>query len=356
MRVLLAGGGTAGHTSPLLATAAALERLEPDVEITCLGTREGLEARLIPEAGYPLEFVPRVPLPRRPNADLFRTPGRLRAARAAALEVLDRVRPDVVVGFGGFVSVPAYLAARKRGLPLVVHEGNALPGIANRLGARFTTHVATSFPDTPLRNATYVGLPIRRMIATLDRSALRAEARAFFGLDPDRPTLLVTGGSQGAARINDSVSASAAALAEAGVQVLHVVGPKFELDRSGHRRALRRGQLRRPDGPGLCRCRCRAVPVGQQHGDRGLRCRAACGLRAAPDRQRRAGAQRPSGRRCRRRTAGQQRALTPEWVAGTIPGLLTDRARLDAMGAAAAHVIPLDADEKLARMVLEAAR
>ena len=163
MRVLLAGGGSAGHTSPLLATAAALERRLPDVEITCLGTREGLEARLIPEAGYPLEFVPRVPLPRRPNADLFRTPGKVRAARAAALEIVDRVRPDVVVGFGGFVSVPAYLAARKRGLPLVVHEGNALPGIANKLGARFTTHVATSFPGTDLRHATYVGLPIRRI-------------------------------------------------------------------------------------------------------------------------------------------------------------------------------------------------
>jgi len=356
MRVLLAGGGTAGHTSPLLATAAALERLEPGVEITCLGTREGLEARLIPEAGYPLEFVPRVPLPRRPNADLFRTPGRVRAARAAALEVLDRVGPDVVVGFGGFVSVPAYLAARKRGLPLVVHEGNALPGIANRLGARFTTHVATSFPDTPLRNATYVGLPIRRMIATLDRSALRDEARAFFGLDPDRPTLLVTGGSQGAARINDSVSSSAAALAEAGVQVLHIVGPKFDLtapatgvpyvvvnyvDRMDLAYAAADAVLCRSgsntvtevSGVGLPAV---YVPLPIGNGEQALNARpvidAGGGLLVSND------------------------ALTPEWVAGTIPGLLTDGARLDALGAAAAKVIPLDADEKLARMVLGAAR
>ena len=356
MRVLLAGGGTAGHTSPLLATAAALERLEPGVEITCLGTREGLEARLIPEAGYPLEFVPRVPLPRRPNADLFRTPGRVRAARAAGLEVLDRVRPDVVVGFGGFVSVPAYLAARKRGLPLVVHEGNALPGIANRLGARFTTHVATSFPDTPLRNATYVGLPIRRMIATLDRSALRDEARTFFGLDPDRPTLLVTGGSQGAARINDSVSSSAAALAEAGVQVLHIVGPKFELtapatgvpyvvvnyvDRMDLAYAAADAVLCRSgsntvtevSGVGLPAV---YVPLPIGNGEQALNARpvidAGGGLLVSNE------------------------ALTPEWVAGTIPGLLTDRARLDTMGAAAANVIPLDADEKLARMVLGAAR
>jgi UDP-N-acetylglucosamine--N-acetylmuramyl-(pentapeptide) pyrophosphoryl-undecaprenol N-acetylglucosamine transferase len=356
MRVLLAGGGTAGHTSPLLATAAALERLEPGVEITCLGTREGLEARLIPEAGYPLEFVPRVPLPRRPNADLLRTPGRLRAARAAALDVLDRVRPDVVVGFGGFVSVPAYLAARKRGLPLVVHEGNALPGIANRLGARFTTHVATSFPDTRLRNATYVGLPVRRMIATLDRAALRGEARTFFGLDPDRPTLLVTGGSQGAARINDSVSSSATALAEAGVQVLHIVGPKFDLaapdtgvpyvvvnyvDRMDLAYAAADAVLCRSgsntvtevSGVGLPAV---YVPLPIGNGEQALNARpvvdAGGGLLVANE------------------------ALTPEWVASTIPGLLTDRARLDAMGAAAAKVIPLDADEKLARMVLGAAR
>jgi UDP-N-acetylglucosamine--N-acetylmuramyl-(pentapeptide) pyrophosphoryl-undecaprenol N-acetylglucosamine transferase len=225
VRVLLAGGGSAGHTSPLLATADALERLSPGVEITCLGTRERIEAQLIPAAGYPLEFVPSVPLPRRPNADVARLPGRLRAARRAALDVIDRIRPDVVCGFGGFVSVPAYLAARKRHVPLVVHEGNTLPGVANKLGARLTEHVATSFPDTRLPHATYVGLPVRRMIATLDRAALRDEALATYALRSDLPVLLVTGGSQGAASINRAVLGAAPAFAEAGVQVLHVTGP-----------------------------------------------------------------------------------------------------------------------------------
>src|SRR6476659_6196294 len=221
MRVLLAGGGSAGHTSPLLATAAALERLEPGVEITCLGTRERIEAQIIPAAGYPLEFVPSVPLPRRPNADLARLPGRLRAARRAALDVVDRVRPDVICGFGGFVSVPAYLAARARHVPLVVHEGNTIPGVANKLGARLTDHVATSFPDTALPHATYLGLPIRRIISSHDRGAHRDEALASYGLRPDLPVLLVTGGSQGAASLNAAVAGSARALAEAGVQVLH---------------------------------------------------------------------------------------------------------------------------------------
>ena len=111
MRVLLAGGGTAGHTSPLLATADALRRLDPTMEVTALGTPRGLEVRVVPEAGYPLELIPPVPLPRKPSMDLLRVPLRLKGAVAATLEVVDRIRPDVIVGFGGYVSMPAYFAA-----------------------------------------------------------------------------------------------------------------------------------------------------------------------------------------------------------------------------------------------------
>lgn len=355
MRVLLAGGGSAGHTSPLLATADALRRLDPATEITCLGTREGLEARLVPEAGLPLEVVPRVPLPRRPSADLLRLPGRLRAARAAALEVVDRVRPDVVVGFGGYVSVPAYLAARRRGVPIVVHEGNTLAGVANKLGARMTRHVATSFPDTELPHAVFTGLPVRRMVSTLDRPALRDEALAAFGLRPDLPVLLVTGGSQGAARINAAVSGAAAALAGADVQVLHVVGPKHELEvPSGEVPYVVVGYVDRMDlayaaaDAVLCRAGSNTVtevsgvglpaiyvplPIG--NGEQALNARpvvdAGGGLLVADG------------------------ALTSEWVAASVPGLLRDPERLAAMGAAARGVIPLDADDKLARMVRDAA-
>lgn len=358
MRVLLAGGGTAGHTSPLLATADALRRHDPDCEVTALGTPRGLEVRVVPEAGYPLELVPPVPLPRRPSADLLRVPGRLRAARAAALDVVDRVRPDVVVGFGGYVSVPAYLAARKRGLPLVVHEGNALPGVANKLGARLTSHVATSFPDTELRHGVFTGLPIRRMIATLDRAALRAEGRAAFGLDPDAPTLLVTGGSQGARRINESVVAARPALAAAGVQVLHVVGPRNELsveaDGTGPAYVVQ-GYVDRMDlayaAADLVVCRSGAntvtevaavglpavfVPLPIGNGEQALNARgvvAAGGGLLVDD-----------------------AALTPEWVAATVPGLLLDPERLGAMSVAAADLLPRDADERLAAMIRTAAR
>jgi UDP-N-acetylglucosamine--N-acetylmuramyl-(pentapeptide) pyrophosphoryl-undecaprenol N-acetylglucosamine transferase len=361
MRVLLAGGGTAGHTSPLLATAAALLRDDPTVEITCLGTETGLEARLIPEAGFPLEFVPRMPLPRKPGKAMLQFPGKMLAQRKAALEIVDRIKPDVIVGFGGYVSVPAYLAGRKRGIPLVVHEGNALPGIANRLGARFTRHVAISFPDTPLtakggQPALYTGLPIRRMISTLDRAALRSEGRATFGLDADRPTLLVTGGSQGAQRINAAVSGAAGALGGAGVQVLHVIGPKNALEVAAQgapyvvANYVDRMDLALAAADAvLCRCGSNTVtetsgvglpavyvplPIG--NGEQALN--------AAPVVEAGGG------------LLVEDADLTPAWIEATLVPLLTDPARLATMGRNAADVIPLDADDKLAALIMEAAR
>jgi len=224
LSVLLAGGGTTGHVAPLLALADCLRRRDPGVRVTVLGTAEGLESRLVPEAGYPLAVVPRVPLPRRVSLDLARLPVRLRAAVAAADDAVRASGADVVVGFGGYVATPAYLAARRAGVPIVVHEQNARPGIANRLGARFARSVAVTFPGTALPRARVVGMPMGRRITALDRGALRASARQAFGLDPDRTTLLVTGGSLGAQRLNETLGAAAGDLAAAGVQVLHAAG------------------------------------------------------------------------------------------------------------------------------------
>jgi UDP-N-acetylglucosamine--N-acetylmuramyl-(pentapeptide) pyrophosphoryl-undecaprenol N-acetylglucosamine transferase len=225
MHVVVAGGGSAGHVEPALATADALRRLDPSIEVTALGTAAGLEARLVPARGYRLAEIPRVPLPRRPTLDLLRVPARLASAVRAAGAHLDEVGADVVVGFGGYVSLPAYLAARRRGTPLVVHEANARAGIANRIGARMTSYVAAAVDGSGLRGAHVLGIPLRLSIASLDRAARRAEARASFGLG-DGPVLLVTGGSQGARRLNDAATGAAADLAAAGAQVLHVAGPK----------------------------------------------------------------------------------------------------------------------------------
>jgi UDP-N-acetylglucosamine--N-acetylmuramyl-(pentapeptide) pyrophosphoryl-undecaprenol N-acetylglucosamine transferase len=230
MSVVLAGGGTAGHIEPALALADALRRADPRIDITCLGTERGLETRLVPLRGYELALIPAVPLPRSMTTELMHVPGRLGAAVSAAARVLDRTHCRVLVGFGGYVATPAYLAARRQHVPIVVHEANARPGLANRIGARFTRHVFTGSPRTRLANATCIGIPLRHEIASLDRLAVADKARAHFGLRPDLPVLLVTGGSQGARSLNYAVLDAAEWIRAAGIQVLHILGPRSDLD------------------------------------------------------------------------------------------------------------------------------
>ncbi|MBN9104296.1 MAG: undecaprenyldiphospho-muramoylpentapeptide beta-N-acetylglucosaminyltransferase [Propionibacteriaceae bacterium] len=224
IRVVLAGGGTAGHTSPLIATAEQLGQLG-DVDILCVGTPKGLESRVIPEAGLPLAMIPPVPLPRRLEPGLFAVPARLGSAVSEARAVLRNHRAQVAVGYGGYVSLPVYLAARLERVPIVLHEGNAVPGLANRIAARFTPYVVTTFPGTALPHATQLGLPVRSVIADLDRDATRPQARQAFGLPPDGRVLLVSGGSQGARSINEATLAATETLLAAGISVLHVLGP-----------------------------------------------------------------------------------------------------------------------------------
>jgi UDP-N-acetylglucosamine--N-acetylmuramyl-(pentapeptide) pyrophosphoryl-undecaprenol N-acetylglucosamine transferase len=226
MRVVLAGGGSAGHIEPALALADALRQADRTIEVTCLGTERGLETRLVPMRGYELALIPAVPLPRSVTPQLLTVPGRLAGAVHKAGVVLERTGADVLVGFGGYVATPAYLAAKRHKVPIVVHEANPYPGIANRLGAHFTTHVFTGHPDTKMRNAQYLGLPIRRQIAELDRFAVGDKARAHFGLRPDLPVLLVFGGSQGARSLNSALAGALDAIRAAGVQVLHITGPR----------------------------------------------------------------------------------------------------------------------------------
>jgi UDP-N-acetylglucosamine--N-acetylmuramyl-(pentapeptide) pyrophosphoryl-undecaprenol N-acetylglucosamine transferase len=226
MRVVLAGGGSAGHIEPALALADALREADSSIQVTCLGTARGLETRLVPLRGYDLELIPAVPLPRSVTPQLLTVPGRLAGAIHATGKILDRVGADVLIGFGGYVATPAYLAAKRHNVPIVVHEANPSAGIANRLGAHLTTYVFTGQPDTKLRNSRYLGLPIRRQIADLDRFALGDKARAHFGLRPDLPVLLVFGGSQGAKSLNRALAGAAGAIRSAGVQILHVTGPK----------------------------------------------------------------------------------------------------------------------------------
>ena len=221
---LLAGGGTAGHVNPLLAVADRLREREPESTVLVLGTREGLEARLVPERGYELLTIDRVPMPRRPNAKALEFPRALRGTIDAVRKIIVDHSVDVVVGFGGYVSAPAYLAARAEHVPLAIHEANARPGVANRMGAMFTPFVGVAFEGTKIRGGRFVGMPLRREIEHLDRFEARGEGIRLFGLDAGKPTLLVTGGSSGARSINATISESITLILGAGWQVIHVTG------------------------------------------------------------------------------------------------------------------------------------
>ncbi|HEX5812114.1 MAG TPA: undecaprenyldiphospho-muramoylpentapeptide beta-N-acetylglucosaminyltransferase [Pseudonocardia sp.] len=350
LSVVVAGGGTAGHIEPALAFADAIRRLRPDAVVTALGTEKGLDTRLIPARGYPLELIPPVPLPRKPSGDLLRLPGKVWAAVSAVREVLRRTDADVVVGFGGYVALPAYLAARGR-TPIVVHEANARAGLANKVGARFAARVAAAVPGSGLPNAQVLGIPLRRSVTTLDREALRPAARAHFGLPADGPVLLVFGGSQGARSLNSAVAAALPGLVEAGIAVLHAHGA------SGTPAAPAPGYVPVPyiedmhlayaaADAVLCRAGAMTVaevsavglpavyvPLPHGNGEQALNAEpvvAAGGGVLVPDAE-----------------------LTADRVLAELVPLLGDAARLEVAGKAARASGHADADERLARLVLD---
>ncbi len=226
---LLAGGGTAGHINPLLAIADRISQTEPDSKILVLGTETGMESRLVPERGYELRTISKVVLPRRLGLGIFAFPSRLSRAVRQVRGLLREAEVESVVGFGGFVSAPAYLAGWLEKVPIVIHEANRVPGFANRMGSRLTRFVGVAFKGTPLRHARFVGMPMRRELEELDRVAARSKAKSFFGFENDRPTLLVTGGSLGARSINQTISQVAQEIVSAGWNVLHIVGMKGEI-------------------------------------------------------------------------------------------------------------------------------
>jgi len=347
-----------------MAVADALKALDPTVRITALGTSRGLENRLVPERGYQLRLVTPVPLPRTLNADLIRLPWRLRASINQARGVLDDVAADVVVGFGGYVAVPAYLAARRGGrharpVPVLVHEANARAGLANRVGARFARRVLAAVPGSGLRGAEVVGMPLRASITGLDRMALRAQARAFFGFADDARVLLVFGGSQGAVSINRAVSGAAAQLAAADVSVLHAHGPKNTLDLpapgAGDPPYVAVGYLDRMDlayaAADLAICRSGAMTVAEV---------SAVGLPAVyvplPIGN---GEQRLNALPVVEAGGGVLVAdvdLTPDYVGTEVVRLITDADRLAGMTLSAAGVGHRDAARRVAEIVLDVAR
>lgn len=363
--VVMAGGGTAGHVSPMLAIADAVRAAEPRARVRMIGTPAGMETRLVPAAGYELETIARVPLPRRPSLDLLKLPWRFAAALRGARRILRRAEADVVVGVGGYVCTPVYLAARSLSIPVVVHEANAKAGIANKVGARLAAAVGTAFEGTGLPRAQLVGMPMRTGIAGLDRAAARERARAALGLEPSTPTLVVTGGSSGAQSINRALIGGLRRLAaEPGAgpafQTLHVTGQGKAMEDDGGNPLSLPGyhQVEYVDGmeqayavADLLVARAGAgtvcevaavglpsvlVPLPIGNGEQALNARGLAadgGALVVPDAE-----------------------FTADYVAGVLPALLADTPRLEAMAAAAGSRGRRDAAARMAGIVLDIAR
>lgn len=237
-RIVFAGGGTAGHIEPALAVARHWIKSHPDSELIFLGTSSGLENRLVPEAGFKLSLITKVRISRKLSPSLLATPFTLVRSISQVYKVLEGA--DLLVGFGGYVSGPAYLAARIRRIPIVIHEANARPGIANRLGALFTEHAAIAYPvaSGKLSGALLAGLPLRPDVdiafhsAESDWAKARTDAKVRNGFNPTQPLIFIFGGSQGSVAINSVIEGARSQLGESGMQILHSVGANNHLPES----------------------------------------------------------------------------------------------------------------------------
>jgi UDP-N-acetylglucosamine--N-acetylmuramyl-(pentapeptide) pyrophosphoryl-undecaprenol N-acetylglucosamine transferase len=363
---VVAGGGTGGHVLPALAIAQALVgRGHAPETIHFVGSSRGLEARLVPAAGFPITLLPGRGIARRLTLDNVGAVLGLVAAVVRALALVGKRRPRVVVPVGGYASVPAVLAAIVWRVPIVLHEQNAVPGLANRLAARFAKAAAVSVPGTPLPRAETTGNPVRAEIAAVDRSpAGRAAARQALGLPEGRQVVGVFGGSLGARRINTAVQGLAAGpwSGRDDVAVYHVVGSRdwagFEAPSPGTD-GLRYRAVEYEDRMPLLYAaadvmvsRAGATTVAEV---------AAAGVPAvlvplpgAPGDHQTANAKALVDGRAGVLVPDAE--CTPERLASELDALLADPVRLEAMGRSAAALARPDAAERVADLVERHAR
>ena len=234
MKIVLAGAGTAGHIEPALAVADAWQKEFPASKFEFVGTAAGLENNLVTAAGYKLNIIPKVTLPRSLSLVGLMAPLRFGQALAKSIQIVNG--SDCVIGFGGYVSAPIYLAAALRRIPFVIHEANAIPGWSNKFGAFLGGAMAVGKPVKAgkFKAAEVVGLPLKPAVsaafdtAKSDWPAARMAAKSKLGIKSGKPLLLIMGGSQGSAAINSIVASSLSILLN-DFEVLHSVGGKNEL-------------------------------------------------------------------------------------------------------------------------------
>lgn len=226
MRIIISGGGTGGHIYPALAIAREIERLAEKVEFLFVGTKQGLESDIVPKEGYRLATIEVGGLERRLSWENIKTISRTARGLWQSRSIINQFQPDIVIGTGGYVCGPVLLVASLQKVPTIVQEQNAIPGITNRILARFVDKIAVGYaeaiPRFPVANKVVVtGNPIRSDVLEVSRATGQKE----LGLDPAKLTVLVSGGSRGAQSINKAmVLAAKALIGRAEIQVLHVTG------------------------------------------------------------------------------------------------------------------------------------
>jgi len=241
MKIIFAGGGTAGHVEPALAVARIWRERYPKDLIEFIGTSKGLENQLVPAANFKLNQIPKVVMPRKISPSVISAPFAFAKAITASRQIIKG--SDLLIGFGGYVSAPAYLAAKSLKIPFVVHEANAKPGFANRLGARLTPNVAVAqaVESGALSSALITGIPLRSEVAkafsssTTDWAKARTNAKASLGFSPTAPLVLAFFGSQGSVALNAVIEKSLPTLLSNGGQLLQAVGKLNPLPKAQER-------------------------------------------------------------------------------------------------------------------------
>lgn len=229
LNIIISGGGTGGHIFPAIAIADALKKLRPDSKILFVGASGKMEMEKVPAAGYEIVGIPVRGLQRRLTLSNFAFPFRLFVSLVKARQIIRQFKPDVVVGVGGYASGPLLRMALAAGIPAVIQEQNSWPGVTNKLLASRVNKICVAYEGLekhfPADKLVLCGNPVRADILNLEGK--KAEAAVFFNLQPDRKTILITGGSLGAGTINESIKKGLNKLTERGLQVIWQCGRNY---------------------------------------------------------------------------------------------------------------------------------
>ncbi|HZO24803.1 MAG TPA: UDP-N-acetylglucosamine--N-acetylmuramyl-(pentapeptide) pyrophosphoryl-undecaprenol N-acetylglucosamine transferase [Chloroflexota bacterium] len=350
MRILLAGGGSGGSATPILAVASELRARVPDVELLYVGTHGGPEADLAAEARIPYVGVATGKLRRYWDSQNITDAGRVVRGIGESLMHVRRFKPDVACGAGGFASVPPLAAAGLSRVPVLIHQQDVIPGLANRLLVPFARRITVALPDTvkafPRGRTVVRGNPVRRRVT----EGRAAEGFKRLGLDPAVPLVLVTGGGTGALGLNRIVAAAAADLVQRA-QVVHLTGRGRGVETGDHGPRYQQHEFLVEEMPDLLAA---ASVVVSRAGMGTLSELAALGKASIVVPM--PGSHQEANARAFARGGGtlvfNQETLSPMLLASTVRDLLDDAPRREALGAAIRQVMPLDAASRIADEVI----